>query len=60
MWEQVQIGNHHYAVHASVGDDWPAATYWEKPGNFDRRTPIALDESTMHHVMDVSRKLTDA
>ncbi|MBP2324457.1 NAD(P)-dependent dehydrogenase (short-subunit alcohol dehydrogenase family) [Kibdelosporangium banguiense] len=50
----------HNAVHASVRDDWPAATYWEKPGNFDRRTSIALDESTTHHVMDVSRKLTGA
>jgi NAD(P)-dependent dehydrogenase (short-subunit alcohol dehydrogenase family) len=47
-------------VQACLRDDWPAATYWEKPGDFDRRTAIALDESVTHRIMEASREITGA
>lgn len=50
----------HNAVQACLRADWPTATYWEKTGNFDRRTPIALDEPTTHRAMDESQKITGA
>ncbi|MFC4497918.1 MULTISPECIES: SDR family NAD(P)-dependent oxidoreductase [Streptomyces] len=50
----------HNVVEAGLGTDWPAATYWPKPGNFERRTPITLDESTTHRVMGISRDITGA
>jgi len=50
----------HNAVQACLHADWPAATYWEKPGDFERRTPIRLDESTTRRIMDVCREITGA
>jgi NAD(P)-dependent dehydrogenase (short-subunit alcohol dehydrogenase family) len=50
----------HNAVEACVRDDWSTPTYWEMPGDFERRTPIVLDESTTRHIVDVSRQITGA
>ncbi|MFK0110206.1 SDR family NAD(P)-dependent oxidoreductase [Streptomyces sp. NPDC091217] len=50
----------HNVVEASLRDDWQPATYWGKTGDFGRRTPIRLDDSTTQHVMAVSRDLTGA
>ncbi|GAB2886274.1 SDR family NAD(P)-dependent oxidoreductase [Streptomyces mayteni] len=50
----------HNCVEACLGDAWPTATYWEKPGKFDRRTPIAPEEWMTDRLMDVSGKLTGA
>ncbi|GAA4720667.1 SDR family NAD(P)-dependent oxidoreductase [Phytohabitans rumicis] len=50
----------HNPVQASIRDDWPAATYWEKPGDFEHRTPIILDESVTRRIVHVSRELTGA
>ena len=50
----------HNAVEACLRDDWAAATYWEKPGNFNHRTPIVLDESVTRRVIHVSREIAGA
>lgn len=47
-----------HPVQASLRHDWPAATYWEKPGDFDRRTPIALDETITGRIMAGSQEVT--
>lgn len=48
----------HNAVQAALRDDWPTATYWGKPGDFERRTPIVLDDSTSRQIVVVSRDIT--
>lgn len=48
----------HNAVEACIHDNWPTGTYWEKPGAFDRRSSIALDEAATLRIMDVSKKIT--
>ncbi|MFC4508531.1 MULTISPECIES: SDR family NAD(P)-dependent oxidoreductase [Streptomyces] len=48
----------HNVVEACLRENWPAATYWPKPGDFEQRTPITLDEPTTHRVMDISRDIT--
>jgi NAD(P)-dependent dehydrogenase (short-subunit alcohol dehydrogenase family) len=48
----------HNVVEASLRDDWPSPTYWDKPGDFERKTPIVLDASTTQFVIDTSRELT--
>jgi NAD(P)-dependent dehydrogenase (short-subunit alcohol dehydrogenase family) len=50
----------HNAVEACMRDDWNAPTYWGKPGDFERRTPIEFDESTTRHIIEASRELTGA
>jgi NAD(P)-dependent dehydrogenase (short-subunit alcohol dehydrogenase family) len=50
----------HNAVEACLREDWTVPTYWGKPGNFERRTPIVLDESVTRQVKDASRQLTGA
>jgi hypothetical protein len=48
----------HNAVEAGLRDDWPSATYWDKPGKFDRQTPIVFDRSVTQKVIEGSRALT--
>lgn len=48
----------HNVVEAGLREDWPAATYWPKPGRFEQRTPIDLDATTTRRLMSVSRELT--
>ncbi|WP_040690234.1 SDR family NAD(P)-dependent oxidoreductase [Nocardia vinacea] len=48
----------HNAVQASRVDYEPAAVYWDKPGDFERRTPIVVDEAVTRQIIDISRKLT--
>ncbi|MFD9499172.1 SDR family NAD(P)-dependent oxidoreductase [Streptomyces sp. NPDC060035] len=50
----------HNVVEACLRQDWPAATYWDKPGDFDRRMPIDLDKATTGQLMTVSRDITGA
>ncbi|MFJ8026848.1 SDR family NAD(P)-dependent oxidoreductase [Streptomyces sp. NPDC096311] len=50
----------HNVVEASLRDDWLLPTYWGKVGNFDKQTPIVLDELTTRDVMDRSREITGA
>jgi NAD(P)-dependent dehydrogenase (short-subunit alcohol dehydrogenase family) len=50
----------HNAVQACLRDDWPTGSYWEKPGDFERRTPIVLDENTTRRIAEVSREITGA
>jgi len=50
----------HNAVEATRREDWHAPLYWGKPGRFEQHTAITLDTATTQHLMDVSRKLTDA
>ncbi|MFR9780680.1 SDR family NAD(P)-dependent oxidoreductase [Micromonospora sp. MS34] len=47
-------------VQAILNDDWPTATYWGKPADFDRRTPITLTESTTQRIMSISQSLAGA
>jgi NAD(P)-dependent dehydrogenase (short-subunit alcohol dehydrogenase family) len=46
------------AEEACLGDEWLPATYWDKPGSFDRRTPIVFDEAVTQKVIEASRALT--
>jgi NAD(P)-dependent dehydrogenase (short-subunit alcohol dehydrogenase family) len=48
------------AVQACLRDDWPTATYWYKPGAFERRSSIVLDETYTSHIVAVSRRITGA
>jgi len=48
----------HNAVHACLRDDWPTATFWEKPGAFERRSSIMFDETATPRIIDASRKIT--
>jgi NAD(P)-dependent dehydrogenase (short-subunit alcohol dehydrogenase family) len=50
----------HNVVQAGLRDDWPSATYWDKPGDFERRTPIDLDKAVTDQVMEKSQEITGA
>lgn len=50
----------HNAVQACLRHDWPTATYWEKPADFERRTPIVLDEAITRQILHASREITGA
>lgn len=50
----------HNAVEACLRDDWSSPAYWDKPGDFERTTPIVLEEATTRHIIDGSRELTGA
>ncbi|WP_433476391.1 SDR family NAD(P)-dependent oxidoreductase [Spirillospora sp. CA-142024] len=50
----------HNVVEACLRDDWNAPTYWGKPGDFERRTPIILGDATTQRLMDASRTLVGA
>jgi hypothetical protein len=45
-------------VQASLRHGWPAATYWKKPDDFDRRAPIAMDETITGRIMAGSQEVT--
>lgn len=50
----------HNVVQASLLDYPPVATYWDKPGDFEARTPIAVDGEITRKIMEISRDLTGA
>ena len=47
-------------VEASLRNDWASPVYWGKPGAFDQRTPIVLDNAVTDRVIEASRELTRA
>ena len=50
----------HNVVEACVRDDWPNASYWSKPGDFEKRVAIVVDEDTTRELLQISKNITGA
>lgn len=57
IYNSVQESAHNVVLAASA-NDWFKPTYWQKPGNYRNRQPIALDRAMTQRVTEISRQLT--
>jgi NAD(P)-dependent dehydrogenase (short-subunit alcohol dehydrogenase family) len=50
----------HNAVEAILKGEGSSAFYWDKPGDFERKDAVQLDEKIRNGIIDASRKVTGA
>lgn len=50
----------HNVVQAALSNEWPTATYWNKPGEFEERFHIEMDSEATRRVVEISQQLTGA